>query len=173
MPDIIRSRDCTIFYYGDSQTVVVSDAMLRGGWAGGQGAQWVGSTVDERVVTYSKGLFGGFLAWGSDERGDDYASITRQQLTYAYATLFSGSCLISTSSYEKYTYLSRTTSGSPLIPIVYQPNDFLYFSLRGLWTTEDELTLSSDSLAPCFFSGMVAQVPRQDNSFYLGIQTSM
>jgi hypothetical protein len=172
MPEIIRSRDCVAFYYGDRQTVVVSAAMVQGGWAGGQGVQWVDSTSDERVVTYSNGLYGGFLIWGSDERGDDYASITRQQPTYAYATMFSGNCIISTSSYERYTYASRI-GGGPLMPIIYQPNDVLFLSLRGLWTKEDELTLSGGLMAPCFFTGFVAQIPRRDNAYYLGIQTSM
>lgn len=172
MPEIIRARDVIVFFYGDRQTVTVDSLMVANGWAGGQGVQWVGSTADERIVTYSSGLYGGFLVWGSDETADRFTAMTRQQVTYRYATMFSGGCLISTSSYERYTYASRT-GGGPLVPLVYAPNDVLYLSLRGLWTKEDELTLSGSPLAPCFFTGFVAQVPKVTNRYYLGIQTSM
>jgi len=172
MPEIIRSRDCVVLFKGDSQTVVVDDSMVRGGWAGGQGVQWVDSVSDERVVTYSTGLYGGFLVWGSDEIGDRLTAMTRQQPTYRYATMFSGGALMLTSTYERYTYASRI-SGGPLVPLVYGINDPLYFSLRGLWTREDELTLSGHARAPAFFTGMVAQLPKLSNQYFLGIQTSL
>lgn len=172
MAEILRSRDCTLFFAGDRLTVVVSAAMVAQGWPGGQGVQWVASTVDERLVTYSKGLYGGFLLWGSDEAGDDFAASTRQQPTYAYATMLSGGCLMSTTSYERYTYASRL-GGGPYVPLVYAPSDWLYLSLRGLWTKEDELTLSGDPLAPCFYCGSVAQVPSTLNGNRLGVQTMM
>jgi len=172
MPEIIRSRDCEVYFKGDTQTVAVDAAMVAGGWPGGQGVQWATSTLDERVVTYSNGLYGGFLVWGSDEDGDKFTSITRQQPQYRYATLFSGGCLISTSSYERYTYASRVGPG-PLVPLVYQAQDILYLSLRGLWTKQDEMSLSGHPLAPAFFTGFVAQVPKASNRFFLGIQTSM
>lgn len=170
--ELIRGRDCIVYFKGDTQTVIVSQAMADGGWPGGQGVQWVDSVNDERVVSYSNGMYGGILVWGSDESGDRYASTSGQQPHYKYATLFSGGCLISTSSYERYTYLSRT-GGGPLVPLVYAPNDILYLSKRGLWTKEDELTLSGDPRAPCFFTGFVAQLPKASNQMYLGIQTSM
>ena len=169
--DILRTRDCNVFFYGDRQTVTVDQNMVTLGWPGGQGVQWVDAATDDRVVTFSKGLYGGFLVWGSDEDGDDFTSITRQQPYYRYATMFSGGCLISTSSYEKYTYASRLAG--PLVPLTYLPNDILYLSLRGLWTKEDELTLSADPLAPCFFTGFVSQVPKEANRYFLGVQTSM
>lgn len=173
MPEIIRARDCVVFFKGDSQTVALSDEMVIGGWPGGQGVQWVSSSVkDERVVTYSKGLYGGFLVWGSDEVGDQYTAMTKNQTVYRFATMLSGGCLISTTSYERYTYLSRVGNG-PLVELSYNANDILYLSLRGLWTKEDELTLSGDPLAPCFFTGFVAQAPKPSNRFFLGIQTSM
>ena len=172
MTEILRSRDCIVFFKGDTQTVTVADAMVQSGWAGGQGVQWAPSTTDERTVTYSKGLFGGFLVWGSDETGDRFASSTKNQPHYRFATMLSGGCLIATSTYEKYTYASRLAG--PLVPLVYGPNDVLYLSLRGLWTKEDELTLSGDLLlAPAFFTGFVSQVPKASNGFFLGIQTSM
>jgi hypothetical protein len=169
--EILRSRDCIVFFKGDTQTVAVSSTMASGGWPGGQGVQWTGSTGDERLVTYSGGLYGGFLVWGSDEDGDRFTAITRQQPHYRYATMFSGGCLISTSSYEQYTYTSRL--GGPLVPLVYQIQDILYLSLRGLWTKEDEMTLSGHPLAPAFFTGFVAQIPKVSNRNFLGIQTSM
>lgn len=172
MPEVVRSRDTTVFFYGERQTVSVSPAMVQGGWPGGQGVQWASSVVDERLVTYSRGLFGGFLVWGSDELGDDFASSTRQQTTYAYATMFSGGCLLSTVAFERYTYASRI-GGGPFVSLVYTANDSLYFSLRGLWTKEDELTLSGDPLAPCFFVGFVAQTPSLLNQNRLGVQTSL
>lgn len=171
MPDFLRSRDCIVFFYGDRQTVVVSQAMAEGGWPGGQGVQWVGAVSDERVVTYSQGLYGGFLVWGSDEPADRFTAMTRQQPHYRYATMFSGGCLIGTTSYERYTWASR--QAGPLVPLVYQPNDVLYLSLRGLWTKEDEMTLAGLPLAPAFYTGFVAQVPKVANEFFLHIQTSM
>lgn len=172
MPEIFRSRECVVFFKGDTQTVAVSQAMVDGGWAGGQGVQWVNAAVDDRVVTYSSGLYGGFLIWGSDEDGDRFTAMTRQQPHYRYATMFSGGCLIATSTYEQYTYASRI-GGGPLVPLTYSIQDILYLSLRGLWTKEDELTLSGSVLAPAFFTGFVAQLPKASNRFYLGIQTSM
>jgi len=172
MSEIFRSRDCIVFFKGDSTTVTVDAAMVAGGWPGGQGVQWVGTIGDDRVVTYSNGLYGGFLVWGSDETGDRFTAITNQQTAYRYATMFFGGCLISTSSYERYTYASRI-GGGPLVPLVYQPNDPLYFSLRGLFTNEDELTISGSPLAPAFFVGFVAQIPKALNKFFLGVQTSM
>jgi hypothetical protein len=170
--DLIRARDCIVFFKGDAQPVAVSDAMVAGGWPGGQGVQWVDNTDDLRMVTYSKGLYGGLLIWGSDETGDQYTSMTRNQMVYKAATFLSGGSLISTSSYERYTYTSRIGPG-PLVPLVYKANDVLYFSLRGLWTNEDELTISLDLLRPAFFTGFVAQVPSPANTFWLGIQTSL
>jgi len=172
MTEIIRTRDCNVYFKGDTTTVVVSDAMVASGWAGGQGVQWSGAIGDDRLVTYSSGLYGGFLIWGSNESGDDFAAITRQQLAYHYATMCFGGFLMTTSTFERYTYASRI-GGGPLVALSYGINDVLYLSLRGLWTKEDELTLSASPLAPAFFAGFVAQVPKQLNNYWLGIQTSM
>ena len=172
MSEIFRGRDCIILFAGDRQTVAVDAAMVAGGWPGGQGVQWVDVAPDVRTVTYSQGLYGGFLVWGSDEVGDRYTGLTRNQVVYREATMFSGGCLMMTTSYERYTYASRT-GGGPLVPLTYAPNDILYLSLRGLWTKEDELTLSGSSLAPAFFTGFVAQLPKPSNQHFMGIQTSM
>lgn len=171
MNEIFRSRDCVVFAKDDSFTVVVDDAMAQGGWAGGQGVQWIGATKDEFLVTYSRGQFGGFLVWGSDEAGDDFTAITRNQPHYRFATMFSGAVLFTTRSFEQYTLASRLSP--PLVPLTYGVNDPLYLSLRGLWTKEDELTLSSDPEAPAPVTGYVAQVPKSLNNFYLGIQAAM
>jgi hypothetical protein len=170
--DILRSRDCVVFFKGDAYTVAVDPAMVASGWPGGQGVMWAASAVDDRVVTYSNGLYGGFLVWGSDESGDRYTSMTGQSKAYRYATFISGGALLSTTTYERYTYTSRLGVG-PYAPLVYKPNDILYLSLRGYWTVEDELTLSGNPLAPAFFAGFVAQVPKATNNYFLGVQTSM
>lgn len=172
MPEIFRSRQCVVLFQGDCQPVAVSDAMVAGGWVGGQGVQWSPNSLDEVTVTYSNGLYGGFLLFGSDEPGDDFTAMTRSQPAYRYATFCSGGWLISTVAYEQYTYASRI-GGGPLVPLVYLPEDPLFFSLRGLWTKEDELTPSGSPFAPPFFTGLVAQIPKQNNRFYLGVQTSL
>jgi hypothetical protein len=59
------------------------------------------------------------------------------------------------------------------VPLVYGASDLLFFSLRGLWTIEDELTLSGSPLAPAASSGVVAQVPKNVNEFFLGIQITL
>lgn len=173
IPDRFNSRDCVIYFYGDRQTVTVDQHMIDLGWPGGVGVRWVDAPpgVDDRIVTFSNGLYGGFLIYGSDEDGDRFTAMTRQQPYWRYATMFSGGCLIATTSFEKYTYASRIAG--PLVPLVYTPNDPLFFSLRGFWTKEDELTLSGNPLAPAFFTGFVAQVPKQSNQLFLGVQTSL
>jgi hypothetical protein len=172
MAEIFRSRQCVALFKGDSQPVVVSPAMVAGGWVGGQAVMWTKNSADEVMVTYAQGLYGGFLLFGSDEPGDDYTAMTRSQPTYRYATFGSGGWLISTIAYETYTYASRI-GGGPLVPLTYTMNQPLYFSLRGLWTNEDELTLTASPLAPAFFTGFVAQMPKPSNKSYLGIQTSL
>lgn len=170
--DIVRGRDCVLFSKGDTHVVTVDAAMVQGGWPGGQGVQWVDSTLADPVVSYSQGLYGGFLLWGSDESADQFVSSTRSQLVYPQSVvMMAGNAVISTSSYERYTYASRL--GGPLVPLVYAPKDPLFFSLRGLWTKEDELTLSGNPNAPAFFTGFTIQVPSPVNQFYLGIQASL
>lgn len=169
--EIVRSRDLIVFFKGDTYTVTVSPAMLASGWQGGQGVMWCSGVEDERTVTYSNGLYGGILLWGSDEIADELTAATRNQLEYRFATIMLGGSLISTSTYERYTYASRL--GGPLVPLVYNPNDILYLSLRGWWTKEDEATLSGAVYAPNFFTGFVSQVPKVSNNFFLGVQTGM
>jgi hypothetical protein len=172
MSEIFRTRDCVVFFRGDSYAVTISDAMATNGWTGGQGAAWIDSSIDEFKVSYSDGLYGGFLLWGSNESSDQLVSFIQNQIDYKFAVLCLGGWLISTTTYEKYTWSSR--QAGPLVPIVYQEGQRLRFSLRGFWTTEDEWTLSGDPRAPNnFFVGSVVQAPKDLNEFYLGIQTAI
>jgi len=171
MPETFQSRDCVIYFKDDTYTVVVDATMVQNGWPGGQGVQFAGSVNDEFLVTYSRGHFGGFLVWGSDEDGDRFTAITKNQPHYRFATMLGGAALMATSSYERYTWASR--QAGPLVPLVYQPNQRLYLSLRGLWTNEDELTVSGDPEAPASLAGIVAQIPKESNNLFLGIQTVM
>jgi len=171
MAEIFRSRDCIVFAKDDSFTVAVDEAMVAAGWPGGQGVQWTGSSKDEFIVTFARGQFGGFLVWGSDEEGDDFASSTRNQPHYRFATMFAGSVLLATSSFERFTYASRQTP--PLVPLSYGVNDPLYLSIRGLGTKEDELTATGAPEAPAPIAGFVAQMPKSLNNFFIGIQAAM
>lgn len=166
-----RDRDCHILNKGDTFPVSVSSAMMAGGWQGGQGVQWSNSAKDEFQVSYSDGMFGGFFFWGSNESSDQFVSVTGQQLVYGYGVVAMGSWVISTRTYERYTYASRLAG--PLVPISYSAQDRLRFSLRGYWTKEDEWSLSGDPRAPnTLFCGITVQVPTADNSFYLTLQTT-
>lgn len=171
MPEIFRSRDCIVFVKDQAYTVVVSSAMATAGWPGAQGVQWAGATQDEFLVTYARGKSSGLLVWGSDEAGDDFTAMTRNQPYWRFATMLSGAALLTTSTYERYTLASRLAG--PLVPIAYSLNQPLYFSLRGYWTNEDELTGSGDVTAPSTVAGYVAQLPKASNRNFLGVQTQL
>ena len=172
MTEIFRTRDCVVLFLGDCYTVEISPQMQQGGWAGGQAVKWADSSVDEFMVTYSDGLYGGFFLWGSNESSDQYVSFFENQLEYGFGVLCLGGWLISTTTYEKYTYASRQSG--PLVPLVYTEGVRLRFSLRGYFTTEDEFSLSGDPRAPNgFYIGSITQSPNAANNFYLGIQTSI
>ncbi len=171
--EIFRTRDVVVLAKGDAYTVTVDSTMRATGWPGGQGVQWIDSPIDDFKVSYSVGEFGGFLLWGSNEPSDQFISYTENQPTYGFAVLCAGGWVISTSTYEKYTYISRTFGG-PLVPIVYSPSARLRFSLRGLFTVEDEWTLSGDPRAPNeLYVGQVAQVPSPATKDYLGVETTI
>lgn len=173
MPEIFRTRDVVVLFKGDAYAVMIDPALQAGGWAGGQGVQWVNSPRDEFMVTYSDGLYGGFLLWGSDEAADKYTAMTGQQPAYGYAVMCAGGWLISTSTYERYTYASRT-GGGPLVTIAYTVGERLLFSLRGLFTNEDEWSASLDPRMPNgYYLGNVVQVPSAANNYYLMVQTSI
>lgn len=172
MPELFRTRDCVVLFKGDSCTVALSSALRTNGWAGGQGVMWDNSPLDEFRVTFSNGLYGGFLLWGSDESSDQYVSFLKNQPVVGAGVLCFGGWLISTSTYEKYTYLSRTMGG-PLVPIVYQEGLRLRFSLRGLFTLEDEWNLADPLKTNPYFIGSVTQEPKVSNDYYLGVQTAI
>jgi hypothetical protein len=172
MPDLARSRDLIILFKGDTLTPVLSDTMRQNGWVGGQGVQWAAPSKDEFKVTFSDGLYAGFMLFGSDESSDKFTSMTGNQVVYAAGAMGFGGWLISTIAFERYTYASRQSG--PLAPITYNSSDRLLFSLRGLWTKEDEWTLSGDSRAPNnYFIGYVSQPPSALTRGYMTIQCSI
>ena len=130
MPEMFRTRDVVVLKKGVS------------GWAGGQGVSWASTGRDELSVAASTGLPHGFLLWGSDESPDQFTSMTRNQPAYQYAVLGFGGWVLATRTYERYTLASRTSG--PLVPLVYPAQARILMSLRGLFTIEDEWTLSSD-----------------------------
>lgn len=167
-----RDRDCIVLFKGDAYPVSVSSSLRTVGWQGGQGVQWVDSPNDEFLVDFSTGLYGGFLLWGSKEVSDQFTASTGNQPQYGFGTFCAGGWVISTRTFERYTWSSR--QGGPLVPNTYVVGERLCFSLRGLFTKEDEWTLAGDPRAPNdFFIGSVIQSPTSDNNFYLTLQTSI
>ena len=171
--DFPRTRDCIVLFKGDAYPVTISEEMAVGGWVGGQGVKWAPSAKDEFLVTYSDGLYAGFMLWGSNESSELFTGMTQNQVTYRFGTCCAGGWQISTIAYERYTWESRQGPG-PLVEIEYHASDRLVFSNRGLWTTEDEFTLSHDPRAPNdYYIAFVSQAPSIASSWYLGVQTSI
>ena len=175
MSEIFRTRDVAVFVKAETLTVSVDPGMVLNGWLGGQGVTFASSTEDEILVTLSDGLGGGVLLWGSDESSDQFTAMTENQPYYGFAVLGMGAWLVATSTFEQYTYLSRTGPG-PLVPIVYSGSDPLFFSLRGYWTSENEWHLSGDPRGPNDnVVGFVAQTPRPNANgvLYLTVQVDI
>ena len=173
MPEFIRTRDLVVFWKGPTFTVEVTEAAALSGWRGGQAFNWAPSTGDRLVTEISDGLFGGFALWGSDETSDLHTSTSRNQPAYRFIVLAAGGWIVSTSTYERYTYASRTGGGG-LVPLTYAPTDRLLFSLRGYWTVEDEWALSADPRAPNLnYTGIVVQKPTPSRNNYLTVQVTM
>lgn len=167
-----RDRDCYVLFKGDAYAVAVSQAMKTQGWQGGQGVKWIDSPRDEFLTTFSDGLYGGFMLWGSNEDSDTYASLTGNQPEYGFGVLCAGGWLISTRTFERYTWASRQVG--PLVPLNYIVGERVRFSLRGYWTKEDEWSLSGDPRGSNgYFIGSVVQAPSADNNFYITLQTSI
>jgi hypothetical protein len=174
----IYNRDCIILVKGDAYPVTVDAVLATQGWKGGQAVQWVASSQDEFLVTLSDGYYAGFMLWGSDESADQYTAMTRNQPYYRFATVGAGGWQISTTSYEKYTFLSRM-SGGPLVPLVYHASDRLVFSIRGYWTKE--ITEWVDSGIPElvarglneYYIGFCSQAPTSYTNLYMDIQVSI
>lgn len=170
MAAIDRTRDLIIFKKGNTLPATVSPTMVTDEWAGGQGVQWYSTGRDEFAVTSSDGVGHAFMLWGSDESSDKYTSMTRNQPNYRFGTIGFGGWLIGVKNFEQNTLASRLAL-SPA-PITYQENDVLYFSLRGLWTKEDEWTISSDPRgANPYTVGVVVQPPSALTNGYLTVQT--
>jgi hypothetical protein len=168
-----RERDCIALHSGGGYAVAISQAMATAGWQGGQAVQWADSSVDEFLVTFSDGLYGGILLWGSNESSDQYTSMTGSQPLYGYGMLVVGVWLLCTRTFERYTYASRL-AGPPYVENVYVAGEPLTFSLRGWPTREDEWALSLDPRAPNLnYFGNVVQPPTPDNDHYLMYQTSI
>jgi len=172
MQSFPRNRDCVVLFKGDAYAVAVSSQMRAQGWQGGQGVRWDSSSRDEFQVTFSDGLYGGFLLWGSSEDSDQFVSLTGAQPLYGFGLLCTGGWLISTRTFERYTYASRI-AGGPLVALNYLVGERVRFSLRGWFTKEDEWTLSADPRgANGYFVGSVVQSPSVAAN-YLTLQTSI
>jgi hypothetical protein len=173
MPEIFRTRDVIVFFRGQTFTVDVTETAATLGWRGGQGFQWFPPNGDRFIAGISDGLYGGLALCGSDESSDEFTSMTRNQPIYRYVVLCAGGWLISTSTYEKYTYASRI-GGGPLVPIVYNASDRLVLSLGGILTREDEWTLSGDPRAPNnYYIAFVAQPPSPVRNNFITVQLSI
>jgi hypothetical protein len=173
MTEIARTRDVIVFFKGATLTVDVTDQDAADGWVGGQGFQWAPPSGDRLLVTRSDGLYGGFALWGSDESSDEFVGTTRNQPTYRYVVLGAGGWIIATPNFERYTYASRT-GGGPLVEIPYNASDRLVFSLRGLFTKEDEWTLAGDPRAPnSYYIAFVVQQPTPERNGFMTIQVSI
>jgi hypothetical protein len=173
--ELPRTRDCITLVKGQTFPVGLSANLLQSGWAGGQGVMWIDSPYDIFVVDFSDGTPNGFLLWGSNESADQFTAYTQNQPTYNFAVLCYGTWVITTSTFEKYTYASRV-AGPPYVPITYNPSDRLLFSLRGLFTNEDEWALETppDPRAPNrFYVGYVIECPAAYNNNFIMLQTTM
>jgi len=168
--EIFRTRDVVVFFKAVTFTVEVPESTAAAGWVGGQGFNWTTPTDDNFIASVTDGIVGGFALWGSDESSDKYTALTRNMPTYKFVVLGTGGWVIATSTYERYTYVSRT-GGGPLVPINYNASDRLRYSLRGYFTSEDEWTLSGDPRAPNnVYVGSVVQRPTPSRDNYLTVQ---
>lgn len=170
--EIFRTRDVVIFVKSKTLPVMIDSRMAQGGWPGGQGVTWIDDPNNDTFkVTYSDGTFGGFLLWGSNESSDQYVAYYKNQPTYQFAVMAIGPWVVSTTTFETYTWASR--QAGPLVPNVYIPGEKLRFSLRGLYTPEDEWSMSGDPRAPNnIFVARVIQPPSPTiNNNYLELQS--
>jgi hypothetical protein len=165
---IIDTRDLQVLYAGDKYTVAVSANMARLGWGGGQGVMWADSDRDEFLVDLSTGLYGGFMLWGSFESSDQLTALTGNQPLYGFGVLCAGGWIATTTTYERYTWVSRQ-SGGPLVPINYQVGKRLVFSSRGYWTPE---TNDGGGLNE-YYVGSIVQAPSATNNWRLTFQSSI
>ena len=176
------NRDCAIFHKGDSMPIRISEAMARRKWRGATFVKWVDDGTGQPCVDIADGRYCGFAPFGADEDGDQYTAMTGQNPRYKYITLFYGGNFMATRVYEKYTYASRNGAG-PLVPLVYQAQQFLYISENGLITTEDESdpAVNAGGLFPdgspitvrFLFFGLCAVPPTANSKEFLFCQTNV
>jgi len=170
--EIPRTRDVVVLVSDLTIPVMIDSALASAGWPGGQGVTWAPSPDDNFVATFSDGTFGGFLLWGSNESSDQFSAYTGNQPTYRFGVACTGTWIIATSSYEKYTLQSRLLG--PLVPNVYVVGQRLRFSNRGLLTPQDEWSIALDPRAPNdLLLASVIQIPSPSNNNYLMVQTSI
>lgn len=166
MPEIFRTRDVIVFAKGDTIPATVSPLLVTEGWPGGQGVQWFDTGSDEIAVTRTDGNGQGFILWGSDEDSDRFTGMTRNQPAYEFGTMCFGGWLLATRTFETLTLASGRT-----VPIVYTPNQDLLFSLNGLFTNEDEWTVSADPRAPNDnVVGVIVQPPSAATDNFMTLQ---
>jgi len=174
--DVPRIRDVIVFVKDLTIPVMLDSTIVQAGWVGGTGVRWVPSPDDNFLATFSDGTYGGFLLQGSNESSDQFLAYTENQPRYRFGVVCTGTWIISTLAYEKYTLQSRLVP--PLVPNVYIVGQRLTFSLRGLWTSQrapfDEWTISGDPRAPNnFLVGSIVQAPGPENNYYLTVQTAI
>ena len=142
---LFKSRDLNVYLRGKTFTVAASPALLQSGWVGGSGLQWADGVF--WTASQSDGERGaGIALWGSSESSDAWTSLAGSALAYGQIVVGSGSWVVSTRSFEQYTWASR--QAGPLVPLVYTAQARLRWSLRGLLTVEDEWDLSGDPRGP-------------------------
>lgn len=169
---IAQTRDCVALVVDASLPVLVDDAMAAGGWVGGTGVSWSSATSDTFLVSYSDGAPGGFLLWGSNEDSDQYVAYQANQPTYKFAQACFGSWVISTVAFEQYTLESRLLR--PLAENTFVVGQRLRFSLRGLFTPQDEWLISADPRGSNGNEiGMIIQAPSSRNNYHLMLQTAL
>lgn len=176
------NRECSVFHKGDSMPVKISASLANRGWLGGEFVKWTDDGSGEPCVDIADGRYCGFMPFGSNEPSDQYTSMTGQNPLYRYITLFFGGNFMATTSFEKYTYVSRHGPG-PLVPLVYTAQQFLYVSENGKITNQDEsnpavnpggLFPNGDPiLEPFLFFGLCSVPPTEKTNGRLFVQTNV
>lgn len=171
MTKLERTRDVVVLVRDADLPVMLDASMVQTGWVGGQGVEWTGSAAP--TVRISDGLWGGLMLWGSSESSDQWVGLTESQPQYQAGTILIGGWVVSVKWYERYTYVSRM-SGGDLVPLIYNENDRVRLSRRGLITIEDEWDLSGDPRGQNdWYMGVVVQAPNSRNDQYLTLETWM
>ncbi len=133
------SFDTETFLSGNTYPVTIHNTLLSTGWVGGQGVMWTQGPVP--TVTCSDGRPAGFLLYGSAEP-PHFSSDHISKQRYGISFICFDNWVVAVRAFERYTWLSRQSG--PLVHQTYNPSQRLRFSLRGLWTAEDEWSLTSD-----------------------------